>query len=42
MNLRELNIIYSKAPDLMQLTNAQIIGLYMIFENYCVLLTIIV
>lgn len=33
MNLRELNIIYSKAPDLMQLTNAQIIGLYMIFEN---------
>ena len=33
MNLRELNIIYSKAPDFMQLTNAQIIGLYMIFEN---------
>lgn len=33
MNLRDLNIIYSKAPNFMQLTNAQIIGLYMIFEN---------
>lgn len=33
MNLRELNIIYNKAPNFMQLTDAQIIGLYMIFEN---------
>ena len=33
MNLRELNIIYNKAPNFMQLTDAQIIGLYMISEN---------
>lgn len=33
MNLRELNIIYNKVPNFMQLTDAQIIGLYMIFEN---------
>ena len=34
MNLRELNIIYNKAPNFMQLTDAQIIGLYMILKNY--------
>ena len=33
MNLRELNIIYNKVPNFMQLTDGQIIGLYMIFEN---------
>ncbi|MCI8965340.1 MAG: hypothetical protein HFJ43_03180 [Clostridia bacterium] len=33
MNLRELNIIYNKVPNFMQLTDARIIGLYMIFEN---------
>lgn len=33
MNLRELNIIYKKVPNFMQLTDGQIIGLYMIFEN---------
>ena len=33
MNLRELNIIYNKAPNFMQLTEAQIIGLYMVYED---------
>lgn len=33
MNLRELNIMYNKVPNFMQLTDGQIIGLYMIFEN---------
>ena len=33
MNLRELNIIYNKVPNFMQLTDGQIIGLYMIFED---------
>ena len=33
MNLRELNIIYNKVPNFMQLTEAQIIGLYMVYED---------
>ena len=33
MDLRNLNIIYSKVPNFMSLTEGMIIGLYMIFEN---------
>lgn len=33
MNLRDLHIIYNKVPDFMGMTDGQIIGLYMIYED---------